>query len=98
MEGLTAMALEATAYRRAPGAIAAQIDDQMVVLSPVDYSYHALDPVGAKVWTLLVDPLTLDELVDALTVTYDVSSDRCRTDVVPFLMRMTEIGALEHPE
>ena len=38
---------------RVPEAIAAVVDGQTVILSPLDYSYHALDPVGARVWELL---------------------------------------------
>ena len=95
MKGRIGVTPSAITYRRAPGAIAAQIDDQIVVLSPIDYTYHALDTVGASVWNLLSDPMNLDQLVDGLTAAYDVTPDQCRADVVPFLDRMMTIGALE---
>ena len=95
MKGPIAVPVTATKYRRAPGAIAAQIDDQIVVLSPVDFTYHALDAVGASVWNLLSDPMNLDQIIEGLTASYDVTPDQCRTDVVPFLDRMMTIGALE---
>lgn len=82
------------AFRRATAAVDAVVDGQTVVLSPRDFSYHALDPVGARVWQLLSDPYSLDELVGILCSEFDVSDERCRTDVAPFLDRMVAIGAV----
>lgn len=79
---------------RAPSAVDAVVDGQTVILSPVDFSYHTLDPVGARIWTLLADPLTIDELVDVLCAEYAVDSEACRADVEPFLERMVAIGAV----
>ena len=83
---------------RVPDAIAAVVDGQTVILSPLDYSYHALDPVGARVWELLDQPRSLDDLVADLMAEYDVTDEQCRADVVPFLDRMTQIGALAQAE
>lgn len=83
-----------TTYQRAVGAVDAVVDGQVVLLSPDDLSYHALDPVGAAVWSLLATPQTVDELVDALTTRFTVSAEQCRADLDPFLSRMTTIGVL----
>ena len=47
---------EPTLIKRAPGAVEAFVDGQLVLLSPVDYSYHGLDPVGARIWEILEPP------------------------------------------
>lgn len=83
-----------TRMSRVPEAITAVVDGQMVILSPLDYSYHALDPVGARVWDLLDEPRSIDDLVVALMAEYEVDDAQCRSDVVPFLDRMVQIGAL----
>lgn len=83
-----------TTFRRATAAVDAVVDGQTVVLSPRDFSYHALDPVGARVWQLLSDPCSLDELVGTLCGEFEVTDERCRADVVPFLDRMVDIGAV----
>jgi hypothetical protein len=80
--------------QRAPSAVDAVVDGQTVVLSPLDFSYHTLDPVGARIWGLLARPLTTDELVAALCAEYAVDTQRCRSDVDPFLERMVAIGAV----
>ena len=83
-----------TVYSRATGAVDAVVDGQVVLLSPADFSYHSLDRVGARVWALLAEPATVDALVSSLQEEFDVSDERCRADVEPFLAKMTTIGIL----
>ena len=85
---------EQTEIQRAPGAVQAVVDDQLVLLSPIDFSYHAVDPVGARIWEILEQPHTIDQIVATLTTLYSVDPDTCRTDVEPFIDRMVEIGVL----
>ena len=85
---------EHAVIQRAPGAVEAKVDDQVVLLSPLDFSYHALDPVGARIWSLLEGPLTFSELIAELTASYSIDPETCRADVEPFVERMTEIGML----
>lgn len=84
-----------TTYRRATGAVDAVVDGQVVLLSPIDFSYHALDRVGARVWALLEAPQTDAALISTLTSEFEVDAERCRADLDPFLTRMVEIGVLE---
>ena len=84
--------------QRAPGAVEAKVDDQVVLLSPLDFSYHALDPVGARIWSLLEEPLTFGDLITELTASYSIDPETCRSDITPFIGRMTEIGALTSSE
>lgn len=86
--------MRAVTYQRAVGAVDAVVDGQVILLSPIDLSYHALDRIGAEVWTLLAKPATSDELVEALTARFTVTPDQCRADLDPFLERMTNIGVL----
>ena len=80
--------------QRAPGAVEAKVDDQVVLLSPLDFSYHSLDPVGARIWLLLETPLTFGDLITELTASYSIDAETCRADVTPFVERMSEIGVL----
>ncbi len=80
--------------QRAPGAVEATVDDQVVLLSPLDFSYHALDPVGARIWSILESPLTFGDLITELTSSYSIDAETCRADVTPFVERMIVIGTL----
>lgn len=81
--------------QRAPGAVEARVDDRLVLLSPIDFSYHAVDPVGSRIWDLLREPNTVDQVVESLMAQYEVDDARCRADVEPFLERMVLIGVVE---
>jgi Coenzyme PQQ synthesis protein D (PqqD) len=85
-------------FRRTPSAVDAVVDGQTVLLSPLDFSYHSLDPVGARIWELLAEPLTMDELVEVLSGEYEVAPEQCRGDVSPFIERMVAIGAVDRGE
>lgn len=80
--------------QRAPGAVQAVVDGQLVLLSPVDFSYHGLDSVGARIWEMLEQPLSIDEVVASLLTEYTIDESTCRADVEPFVARMSEIGVL----
>jgi len=56
-----------TTIERAPGAVEALVDEQVVLLSPIDFSYHALDHIGARIWSLLETPRTFGDLIAQLT-------------------------------
>jgi len=83
-----------TTITRAPGAVEALVDDRVVLLSPIDFSYHALDPIGARIWSLLETPRAFGDLISELTASYSIDEQTCRTDVTPFVERMSEIGVL----
>jgi len=87
-----------TTIERAPGAVEALVDDQVVLLSPIDFSYHALDPIGARIWSLLETPRTFGDLIAELTASYSIDADICRADVTPFVARMSEIGVLAYSD
>ncbi len=82
------------AIQRAPGAVEATVYDQAVSLSSLDFSYHALDPVGARIWSLLETPHVFGDLIVELTSSYSIEAETCHTDVKPFVERMCEIGVL----
>lgn len=63
-------------------------------MSPQDFGYFGLEGTGAVVWDRLVEPVTLDELVDALASDYDAEADTVRADVDEFLSALHAAGLL----
>jgi len=81
-----------TRYERAPGAAAAEVDGEVVVLSPADLRYHGLNDPAAAVWDLLVEPSTPTELVDRLLEQFEVDRARCEEDVTAHLEELVGLG------
>ncbi|MDP3966997.1 MAG: PqqD family protein [Nocardioides sp.] len=74
---------------RTSGVVSADVQDTHVLLNE-DLRYLGLDPIARRVWDLLEQPATLDDLVAALVTEYDVSPDQCRTDVTALVQAMAE--------
>jgi len=83
-----------TRYERADGAAAAEVDGEVVVLSPSDLRYHALNESAAAIWDLLEQPAVVADLVDRLVEQFDVDRSECETDVQAHLDELVELGLL----
>lgn len=77
---------------RSQETLAAVVDGDTVMFSPQRDTYFGLDPIGGRVWELLEQPRSLDELCAVLCDEYDVDADICRTDVGALIDEMREAG------
>ena len=77
-----------------PSAIFKELDEGGVLLSTSDEVYFGVNPVGARIWSLL-PPVsrTFGELCAALEQQYpDAGSERIRVDVQEFLEALIASG------
>ena len=58
------------------------------------WSVIRLDEVSRTIWALLIKPATTTELVSELLRQYDVSRDRCRSEILPILIELRDAGAV----
>jgi hypothetical protein len=57
--------------------------------------YYELNPVGARIWSLLERSRTVNELRDAVLAEYEVEPRRCEDDLHELLGRLAEEGLIE---
>jgi len=57
--------------------------------------YYGLDPVGARIWTLVQEPRKVAEIQTAITEEYDVEPERCARDLTGLLEKLLEEGLIE---
>jgi Coenzyme PQQ synthesis protein D (PqqD) len=50
--------------------------------------YYGLDPIGAKVWSLLQQPRRVSEIRDAVLQEYEVEPERWQKDLLSLLERL----------
>lgn len=72
----------------------AAVGEELLMMSIEKGSYFSLNSVGARIWELLENPTSIEELVATLTGEYDVPADVCRTEVERFLSDLRERGML----
>jgi len=78
-----------------PSAISSDLDGEAVILDMESGKYHGLDSTGTRIWTLLEDKITLDEIVLQLIGEYSVEREQCTIEVEEFINRMVDLGLAE---
>jgi hypothetical protein len=71
------------------------IDDQVVVLDMAREEYFTVNPSGGVMWELLVEGATREQLVAALTATFDIDARTADEDAAAFVSSLQELGLLE---
>ena len=57
--------------------------------------YYGLDAVGARIWSLIQEPRTVNEIRDILLEEYEVEPERCERDLLALLRRLADEGLVE---
>jgi hypothetical protein len=75
--------------------VAADVGGEAVILSLRNGVYYGLDPVGARIWSLIEEPRSVREIRDALLEEYDVDSEQCEASVVRLLEELASNDLIE---
>ena len=73
----------------------ADLAGEAVILNLESGVYYGLDAVGARIWNLIQEPRTVNEIRDALLEEYEVEPDRCERDIVALLEQLADAGLIE---
>jgi hypothetical protein len=79
----------------APEQVSCPLGDESAILNLKNTVYYGLNPVGARVWSLLQRPRKISELRDALLEEYEVDADSCERDLLELLQKMRTEGLIE---
>ncbi len=83
-------------YRRNASVLSAAIGPtEVALLDHARETYYGLDGPGRRIWELLAEPRTLDEVVAALMSEYDVDKATCRADTRELVEQMLAKGLVE---
>jgi len=68
---------------------------EAVVLSFRDGTYYGLNPVGARVWTLIQEPRRVAAILEILLDEFAVDRRRCEEDMQSFLRDLADRKLIE---
>lgn len=74
--------------------IARQVGEETVMLDLANGTYFGLDPVGARMWQLLVEGKTLAEVCDIMVDEYDVARDQIERDLLSLVENLVTHGLI----
>lgn len=61
------------------------LDDEIVTLDVQEGAYYLLNPVSARIWSMIQTPKVVDEIIDTLLEEYEVTPERCSSEVLDLL-------------
>ena len=91
----TDLIMNLSLVQRSSDQIACDMGGEVVVLDLKSGTYYGLDTLGAKVWSLIEQPVSRADIRNAIMAEYDVDAETCDRDVAAFLDRMQAIGLVQ---
>jgi hypothetical protein len=65
-----------------PGVMTRQLGEDIVVLDLSTGTYFGMDAVGARIWQLMSEGLSLAEICTQMLAEYDVTNDAMERDIL----------------
>lgn len=69
-----------------------EVGGEAVLLNLTSESYFGLDPVGTRVWVLLVEDARLQHAYDTMCGEYDVDPSVLESDLITLVGKLAEAG------
>ncbi len=78
--------------------VSCDLDGEAAILNLKNGVYYSLDSVGARIWQLLQQPRTVDQIRTMVLEEYDVEPQRCERDLQELLQKLASEGLIEVKE
>lgn len=75
--------------------VSTSLRDEVVILGLSDGVYYGLNEVGARVWALVREPMTVGQIRSVVVAEFDVDPDRALSDVLALLDDLVRHGLVE---
>ena len=75
--------------------VSCPLGEESAILNLKNSVYYGVNPVGTRVWSLLKQPRTIEELRDTLLNEYEVDAELCERDLLNLLEKMRSEGLIE---
>jgi len=82
-------------FKRSVQVLATEVDGETVMLAMQTGVYHSLGGVGARIWALLEDAATVDQIAEKIAAEYTVPTSECREDTIAFFEQLRSAGLIE---
>lgn len=78
-----------------PDQVSSDLAGETVLLSMTSARYYGFEGVGPRIWELVAKPVRVSDVCAAISTEYDVTRERCESDVLTFLRDLATKGLLE---
>jgi len=84
-----------TVFRPTPGQVYTELGGELAILNTKSGIYFGLDPVGGRVWSLILEFRTAQEIREVLLQEYDVDCKQLETDLLTLFSDLLNKGLIE---
>ena len=81
-----------------PDVLFQEVGGETVLLDLESEHYFGLDAVGTRIWSLIGEGVSVDDMVDTLLEEYEVERATLEADVAELLSRLAEAGLIRFAE
>jgi len=81
--------------QRDPDVIAAEADQDLVMVSIANGLYYGVSDVAREIWEAIESPKKISDLIDDLVGTYDIDPTTCKEETLSFLEDLRTEGLLK---
>src|SRR5215469_2833479 len=81
--------------QRDPEILAAEADNDLVMVSIANGFYYAVSNVARDIWEALEHPKKISDLIDDLAISYNIDRTTCREETLSFLEDLRSEGLLK---
>jgi phosphoribosylformylglycinamidine (FGAM) synthase PurS component len=75
--------------------VSSSLAEEAVILDLKSGKYYGLNPVGASIWSLIQQPITVAQIKAALLAEYEVDAETCEQDLQTLLQDLLSNGLIE---
>lgn len=75
--------------------VSSDLAGEAVILDFKSGVYYGLNEVGARIWNLIQEPKTINEIRDAILEEYEVEPSQCDLDLKALLQQLKAEGLIE---
>lgn len=75
--------------------VSCPLGEESAILNLRNSVYYGMNPVGTRVWNLLKQPRSVEELRNTLLNEYEVDAELCERDLLGLLEKMRSEGLIE---
>ena len=75
--------------------ISADLAGEVVIVDLKNGAYYGLDGVGYRIWSLIQERKTVQQIRDAILEEYEVEPERIEHDLMALLQRLADEGLIK---
>jgi len=85
-------------YSRNEQVIDGELDDNQVMMHLEKGKYFGLNPVGKRIWQLIEQPKSFQEITDVLLTEFEVTEAQCTQEALAFLDKAVQYDIITKGE